>query len=282
MEAAFAENKRLDEIMLTGPPGLGKSALVSVVAAELAVPFTEILAQSISNAAELNTILLSAANGILFLDEIHLLHPVQQHVLLQVLDKRRIFLSGGKSVQSIPVADFTLIGATTDPDGVITPLMDRFRMVLHLDYYTTDELAKVVEQRCRAMGWEIEDDLPQEIAKRSRGTPRLSLRLLQATRRCAVVVGDERLIEPHLFKACLIERISSRGLDLLQQKYLALLKNGPLRLNVLASSLGMSTKVLTKTTEPFLLRSGMIVKSACGERTLTEAGQSHQMECFEE
>ncbi len=100
VEASFHEGKRLDEVLLCGPPGLGKSALVSVLAAELAVPFTEILAQSVTNTAELNSVLLSASEGILFLDEIHLLSAVNQHALLQVLDKRRIFLNGRKSVSS--------------------------------------------------------------------------------------------------------------------------------------------------------------------------------------
>src|SRR5208283_2344710 len=100
VEASFAEKKRLDELCLCGPPGLGKSALVSVLADELAVSLTEVLAQSITNTAELNSVLLSATEGILFLDEIHLLHPVQQHAMLQVLDNRQIFISGGKCVQS--------------------------------------------------------------------------------------------------------------------------------------------------------------------------------------
>jgi MoxR-like ATPase len=108
---------RLDEILICGPPGLGKSALVNVLAQELCVPFTEILAQSITNTIELNAVLLGATEGLLFLDEMHLLHPVHQHALLQVLDKRRIFLSGGKSVQSIPVAPFTLALAARGREG---------------------------------------------------------------------------------------------------------------------------------------------------------------------
>ena len=275
VEASFQEKKRLDELCLCGPPGLGKSALVMVLANELAVPFTEILAQSITNTAEMNSVLLSANEGLLFLDEIHLLHPVQQHTLLQVLDKRRIFLSGGKSVQSIPVAPFTLIGATTDPDGVISPLIDRFRMVLHLDYYSHDELAEIVRQRCRALGWEFEPELLGEIAKRGRGTPRIGLRLLQAARRVQVAEGGNVLGVNHLGRACDVERISDLGLDNVQQKYLHLLGNGPMRLNVLASMLGVSTKVLTKTVEPFLLRQGLVVKTDSGLRSLTETGQSH-------
>lgn len=278
VDASFQEGKRLDEILLCGPPGLGKSALVSVLAEELAVPFTDILAQSLTNAAELNTVLLSAAKGILFLDEIHLLHPVQQHALLQVLDKRRIFLSGGKAVQSIPVADFTLIGATTDPDGLIGPLIDRFRMVLHLDYYNESELAEIARHRCRAMGWDFESELLSQIAMRAKGTPRLALRLLQSARRCSVAEGSSSLEVRHLSRACEIERVSSLGLDNLQQKYMALLKDGPLRLNVLASALGVSSKVLVKTVEPYLIRAAFVIKDDGGRRQLSERAREHLSE----
>jgi Holliday junction DNA helicase RuvB len=277
-ESSFSERKRLDELLLCGPPGLGKTGLVTVLSNELAVPMTEILAQSISNAAQLNAALISATEGLLFLDEIHLLNPVQQHALLQVLDKRRIFLSGQGAVQSIPVAPFTLIGATTDPDGLIGPLIDRFKMVLHLDYYSHDELAEIVRQRCRALRWEHEPELLNEIAKRGRGTPRIALRLLQSTRRCQTAEGSSSLTVDHLRKACEVERISDLGLDNIQQKYLALLGKGPVRLNVLASMLGVSTKVLTKTVEPYLLRSGLVVKDDGGRRNLTETGQAHLAE----
>lgn len=273
VEASFQLQQRLDDILLCGPPGLGKSALVAVLAQELAVPFTEVLAQSLTNAAELNAVLLSAAEGILFLDEIHLLHPVQQHALLQVLDKRRIFISGGKAVQSIPVAPFTLVGATTDPDGVIAPLIDRFRMVLHLDYYSHNELAEVVCQRCRAMGWHFEPELLLLIAKRARQTPRIALRILQSARRCAVAEGSDVIGVNHLEQACRIERVSPEGLDHLQQKYIALLTKGALRLNVLASALGVSPKVLTKTVEPYLIRANYVVKDEADRRALSDLGR---------
>jgi holliday junction DNA helicase RuvB len=270
-QASFQESKRLDELLLCSPPGLGKSCLVSVLASELGVQMTEVLAQSITNSAEFNYLLLSASEGILF----HLLHPVQQHALLQVLDKRRIFLSGGKSVQSIPVAPFTLVGATTDLDGVIGPLIDRFRIILHLDYYTQDDLAEIVRQRCRALRWGFEPGLLPEIAKRGKDTPRIALRLLQSARRVGISVGADTISVDHLRRACEVERISDLGLDNTQQKYLYLLRNGPLRLNVLASMLGLSTKVLTKTVEPYLLRSGMVVKTDAGLRTLNDLGQGH-------
>lgn len=278
VDASFHTGNRLEELLVLGPPGLGKTALIQVVAEELAVPFTEILAQSITNAAELNAVLLNA-KGILFLDELALLSPTLQHALLIVLDKRRIFLSGGKSVQSIPVAPFTLVGATTDPDKLISPLVDRFRQVIHVDFYRDAELAKIVQQRCNALLWEYESELLSEIAQRARQTPRIALRLLGAARRVAVAQGENRIEVRHLLHACRIERISSRGLDNFQQKYLRLLGTSSQRLNVLASMLGVtSTKVVSTTIEPFLLRSGLVVKTDNGLRQLSQAGREHLAE----
>lgn len=279
VEASFAEQKRLDDVLLCGPPGLGKTGLVTVLQQELALPsLTTVLAQSISNTAELNSVLLSATEGLLFLDEIHLLSPNAQHTLLKVLDDRKIDINTGRTVTSIPVAPFTLVGATTDPDGVIAPLVDRFRLVLNLDYYSLDELSQIVRQRLVAMCWEYEPGLLHEIAVRARQTPRIALRLLQSVRRWQVAEGSNVLTVDHLRRACEVERISPMGLDNLQQKYLQLLANGPQRLNVLASMLGTSTKVLTKTCEGFLLRSGLVVKTDSGLRNLTESGQSHLSE----
>ena len=211
----------------------------------------------------------------MFLEEIHLLSVAHQHSLLQVLDKRRIFVNCGNSVTAIPVAPFTLVGATTDPDRIIDPLRDRFRIVLHLDYYSHQELAAIVKVRLRTFQWDYGPELIEEIAKRARGTPRIALRLLQSARRVQVLVGSDVLTVECLQKACEVERISDLGADSIQQKLMGLLGNGPERVGVLASMLGVSTKVLQKTVEPFLLRQGLIVKTDMGLRTLTESGRRH-------
>ena len=170
---------------------------------------------------------------------------------------------------------FTLVGATTDPDGLIGPLIDRFRIVLQLDYYSHEELVQIVRQRCLAMDWQHEPELPGEIACRGRQTPRIAIRLLLAARRCQMAEGASQITVAHLRLACEIERISDAGLDNLQQKYVRLLDGAGQRLNVLASQLGVGTKVLTKTVEPFLLRSGLIVKTDGGLRQLSELGREH-------
>jgi Holliday junction DNA helicase RuvB len=276
VEASFAEHKRLDDILFCGPPGLGKTGLVTVLQNELGLPsMRTVLAQSITNTAELNSVLLSATEGLLLLDEIALLSHSTQHSLLKVLDDRKIDINTGKTVTSIPVAPFTLCGATTDPDGLIGPLLDRFRIVLHLDYYSHDELAQIVRQRLVAMGWEYEPELLHEIARRARQTPRIAIRLLQSARRWQAAEGGNVLAVDHLRRACEVERISDLGLDNVQQKYLHLLGSGPQRIGVLASLLGMAPKVLQKTVEPYLQRNGMVVKTDAGLRTLTETGLKH-------
>ncbi len=192
------------------------------------------------------------------------------------MDKRRIFLNTGKSVASIPVAPFTLVGATTDPDGIIDPLIDRFRMVLHLDYYSQEELAAIVKQRLRALHWDYGPHLVDEIVETCAG-------VLHALRfGCSRVPIAFRWLGAAMYspsnafrRACEVERISDLGADNIQQKLMSLLGNGPQRVGVLASMLGVSTKVLQKTVEPFLLRQGLIVKTDVGLRTLTDNGRRH-------
>ena len=275
VDASFHLQQRMCDVLLQAAPGLGKSSMVDILKSELCVECTTVLSQTITNSAELNSVLLRAGEGLLFLDEIHLLNSSMQHQLLLILDHRKIFLNNGKRVTEIPVAPFTLIGATTNPEKVIRPLIDRFRMVLTLEYFSHDELCKIVEQRCRFMNWDFESGLESEIAKRSKDTPRIAIRLLDAARRSMASRGEDQLKVLHLKEACFFESIDSLGLNMVEQSYMALLKEGAMRLNVMASSLGFTSAALTDNVEPYLIRSKLIFKTDKGERALTEQGLAH-------
>ncbi len=187
LDAAFADAKKFDHALLVGPPGLGKSQTAFVISQEMATGFHEVLGQSIACPADLNALLLGAVDkDVIHIDEAHELPKEYQTVLYLALDQRKLTLGGGrtgKAVQSVPLADFTLLLSTTDEYGLLQPLRDRMKLLLRFDYYTASDLAVLVRQRATALGWQVHDAVVPLISGRSRGTPRLSLRLLQAARR---------------------------------------------------------------------------------------------------
>ena len=257
IDAAFADNRRLDHALLVGPPGLGKSALAKVIAAEMATDFQEVLGTSLQTLADVNAVLLTATpNSILHVDECHELKKDLQTTLYLAMDQRRIVLPTGnrRCPQSIPLHDFTLLLSTTDEYCLLQPLRQRMRLLLRFDFYSTDELVKVLIHRIKALGWEVYETLMPEIAKRSRGTPRLALRLLQAARRVCRAAGEMTITAEHLNRACELERIDNLGLGPVEQKYLSILAGGPTRLNVIASTLGLPTRTVSEVIEPFLIR----------------------------
>jgi Holliday junction DNA helicase RuvB len=278
IDAAFADSRKLDHALLVGPPGLGKSALARVVAAEMATGFHEILGQSIQIPADLNALLLTAKDkDVVHIDEAHELGKEFQTTLYLALDKRQIVLPTGnrRTPEGIPIADFTLLLSTTDEYCLLQPLRDRMRLLLRFDFYSTEELVTLLLYRIKGLGWEVYETLLPEIAKRSRGTPRLALRLLQSARRVCRAAGEITITAEHLEKACCLEGIDGRGLGPVEQKYLRIVAGGPTRLNVLASSLGLPGRTLAEVIEPFLVRSGMIVKDEQGRRNLSVEGREH-------
>jgi Holliday junction DNA helicase RuvB len=279
IDAAFADSKRMDHALLVGPPGVGKSALASVLAAELATELHEVLGQSISGPADLNALLLEARDkDVIHIDEAHEMDKQYQTALYLALDKGKVFLNGGgkgRSPQSIPVADFTLLLSTTDEYCLLQPLRDRMKLTLRFEFYSAEELAHVVRQRSRAHRWDIEEQVFPAIAQRSRGTPRLALRLLQSCRRVCRAKGAETISVEHLELACALEQIDSLGLGITEQTCLALLAHGPTRLNVLSSCLGLPSRTVSHVVEPFLIRAGLITKDDQGRRQLTAAGHEH-------
>lgn len=276
IDAAFSDNRRFDHSLLVGGPGLGKSALANVIAAEMATSFHEVLGQSLTSTADLNGLLLQATDkAIVHIDEAHELPKAIQTALYLALDKRRVFISGSKSVQSIPIADFTLLLSTTDEYQLLQPLRDRMRLVLRFEFYSESDLIKLLHHRTKALGWDVHEQLFPLIAQRSRGTPRLALRLLQAARRVARAESEETITHAHLRRACALEQIDELGLGPTEQSYLRLLADGAMRLNVISTSLGLPSRTISQVTEAFLIRAGLVTKDDQSRRTLTAQGYEH-------
>jgi holliday junction DNA helicase RuvB len=279
LEAAWADQKKFDSSLLVGAPGLGKTAMAQVIAAEMATTLHEFLGQSITTAADLNALLLAAHdNDVIHIDEAHELDRSFQTALYLAIDQRRLVIGRGPQggrLQSIDLADFTLLLSTTDEHCLLQPLRDRMKLLLRFEFYSPEELAEVVRQRTRALRWEVQDDVLPLIAQRARGTPRLALRLLQSSRRVARAEGEQLVTMRHLDRACVLEQTDHLGLGPTEQKYLKLLAERPTRLNVLASMLGLPARTVSHVTEQFLMRAGLIVKDDQGRRQLTARGREH-------
>jgi len=279
LEAAFADGKKFDSALLIGPPGVGKSALARVIADEMAAQLHEVLGQSIASPADLNTLLLSAKDqDIIHIDEAHELDKTYQTALYLAVDQRRISLQGGRSgrgPQSLPLADFTLLLSTTDEYCLLQPLRDRMKLLLRFDFYTAEELTEILRHRSRALNWKVDEKVLPQIAARSRGTPRLALRLLQSCRRVCRSEGEIAITLAHLDRACGLEQIDPLGLGPTEQQYLGILCEGDTRLNVIASRLGLPARTVSQVAEPFLIRAGLVTKDDQGRRQLTGEGRAH-------
>jgi Holliday junction DNA helicase RuvB len=277
IEAAFADHKKFDHALLVGPPGLGKSALAQVIAQEMASDFHEVIGQSIKSPADLNALLLDAKDkDVIHIDECHETKKPFQTALYLALDKRRLFLRGnGSSLQSLALTDFTLLLSTTDEYALLAPLRDRMKLVLRFEFYMIEELVTVLRHRIKALGWDVDEALLPLIAQRSRGTPRLALRLLQSCRRVCRAEAEANISHDHLERACTLEQLDNLGLGPTEQRYLRIVADGDSRLNIIASRLGLPPRTVSQVTEGFLLRAELVVKDDQGRRQLTAKGRFH-------
>ena len=280
IRSAVADNKMMDSpILMLGPGGCGKSQSAKCVGNMVgATEFRTVLGSSIRTPADLAGIVLEQKRGsVLFVDESVLPDPVQLALYL-CLDSQKIFLpSAGRSPVALDVEPFVLILATTHCFKLNSSLQQRCRIIVNFKHYSTSELEEIARRRAHSLGWSVDDDVFREASLRGRGTPRLVLRLLNASMRTTRAEGAERITWEHFRQACFLEGVDRQGCDLVEQQYLGiLLEHGPSRLGMIASHMGLPRQTIERVVESeWLIRSGMITKDDQSRRVLTEKGREH-------
>jgi Holliday junction DNA helicase RuvB len=283
LTAAKHRGTSADHILLSGPPGLGKTTLALILAAEMNTPIRISSGPAITHAGDLASILSSLVEGeILFIDEIHRLpRPAEELLYLAMEDFRvDVVVGKGPGATAIPLElpRFTLVGATTRAGLLPSPLRDRFGFTAQLDFYAESELAEVVARSASLLGLSIEAKAIEQIASRSRGTPRIANRLLRRVRDYAQVKGSNKLSLDHANAALEMYEVDAAGLDRLDRAVLmALIERfggGPVGLSTLAIAVGEETETVESVAEPFLVRNGFMARTPRG-RVATALGWSH-------
>ena len=283
IEAAKMRNESLDHVLLYGPPGLGKTTLAHIIANELGVNIKTASGPSIEKSGDLAAVLSTLEPGdVLFIDEIHrmprfveeILYPAMEDFQLDII----IGTDGNSKSIKINLPPFTLVGATTRSGDLSSPLRDRFGIVCKLNYYTDDELASIVKRTSKIMGVAIDDEAANELAKRSRKTPRIANRLYKRVRDFAIVAGDDEINLETTKKALDRLKVDNYGLDEIDIEYLSSLINkfngGPVGLETIATSIGEEVTTIEDVVEPFLLQEGFIKRTRSG-RVATEKSYEH-------
>ena len=280
IEAAKSRNEPLDHVLLYGPPGLGKTTLASIIASEMGVNLRITSGPAIERAGDLAAILTNLnENEVLFIDEIHRINRSVEEVLYPAMEDFciDIIIGKGPSARSIrlDLPKFTLIGATTRAGMLTNPLRDRFGVICKLDYYNIDDLTNIVIRSANILGAEIEHRGAKEIAKRSRGTPRIANRLLKRVRDYAQVRADGNITSEVADQALEILGVDSLGLDYVDEKLLLTIinkfKGGPVGLDTLAASIGEDRNTIEDVYEPYLLQLGFINRSPRGRVAMANA-----------
>lgn len=280
LEAARLREQPVDHLLFAGPPGLGKTTLAAIVAVEMGVQLHITSGPALERAGDLAAILTKLEDGdVLFIDEIHRLSRSVEEILYPAMEDFQLDIVVGKGPAAssirLTMPPFTLVGATTRTGMITGPLRDRFGLVARLDYYDTDELRMIVERAAGIFNIEIDTDGAHQIARRSRGTPRIANRLLRRVRDFAEVRADGSITSDVAAEGLALFGVDDRGLDKVDRAILSNLcgqfGGGPVGLSTLAISIGEQPETVEDVYEPFLITQGMIARTPRGRVALAAA-----------
>ncbi|WP_321323851.1 Holliday junction branch migration DNA helicase RuvB [Thiomicrorhabdus sp.] len=280
MDAAKMRGEALDHVLLYGPPGLGKTTLSNIIAQEMGVTLRQTSGPVIEKPGDLAAILTRLEpHDVLFVDEIHRLSPIVEEVLYPAMEDFQIdiVIGDGPAAQSVKIdlPPFTLVGATTRAGLLTSPLRDRFGLVQRLEFYTHEELTQIVTRSSHILGMHSELEGAQEVARRSRGTPRIANRLLRRVRDFAQVKGDGIITQAIADSALNLLEVDTLGLDKMDRRFLETLihkfDGGPVGIDSMATALGEERGTIEDVIEPFLVQQGFLVRTPRGRMATSHA-----------
>ncbi len=287
IKAAAMRQEPIEHLLFYGPPGLGKTTLAHIIAKELNANLKTTSGPAIERAGDLAALLTNLSEGdVLFIDEIHRLNKVIEEVLYPALEDRvlDIMIGKGPGARSVrmELPKFTLVGATTRIGLISAPLRDRFGLVYHLDYYTPSDLEQILNRSSQILNIELEPAATKLIAERSRYTPRIANRLLKRVRDYAQVSGQDKVSEQHASEGLAMLEIDEFGLDKHDRKILSVIINsfggGPVGVNSIAAATGEESDTISDMHEPFLIRSGFLIRTPKGRQATPQAYKHLGME----